>query len=116
VEQFRPKIVDGEPVALICVIASEGRRGDKLHLYEDARLMVSELNREWPSIEHWAAPATADEPKSLCVPSGASKGARRRGLARRSLTAARPGSGRLPKRSRSAASDSRPGQTSEASA
>ena len=60
-EQFRPKIVDVEPVARICVIASKGHRGDKLHLYEDARLMASELNREWPSIEHSAAPATADE-------------------------------------------------------
>jgi hypothetical protein len=56
VEQFRPQIGDGEPVARICVIASRGHRGDKLHLYEDARLMASELNREWPSIEHWAAP------------------------------------------------------------
>jgi hypothetical protein len=25
--------------------------------------MANELNREWPSIEHWAAPATADEIK-----------------------------------------------------
>ena len=60
-EQFRPKIVNGEPVARICVIASQGHRGDKLHLCEDARLLASELNREWPSVEHWAAPATADE-------------------------------------------------------
>ena len=60
-EHFRPKSVGGEPVARICVIASQGRRGDKLHLYEDARIVASELNREWPSIEHWAAPATADE-------------------------------------------------------
>ena len=59
--QFRPKIVDGEPVAPICVIASQGHRGDKLYLCEDARLIASVLNREWPSIEHWAAPATADE-------------------------------------------------------
>jgi hypothetical protein len=55
------EIVNAEPVARICVIASQGHRGDKLHLYEDARLLASELNREWPSIEHWAAPATADE-------------------------------------------------------
>ena len=60
-EQFRPKMVDGEPVTRICVIASQGHRGDKLRLYEDARLMASELNREWPSIKHWAAPATAEE-------------------------------------------------------
>ena len=60
-EQFRPKIVDRKPVAQICVIASQGHRGDKLYLYEDARLLARELNREWPSIEHWAAPATADE-------------------------------------------------------
>jgi hypothetical protein len=61
VEQFRHKIADGEWVERICVIASKGHRGDKLYLHEDARLMASELNREWPSIEHWAAPATADE-------------------------------------------------------
>ncbi len=35
--------------------------GEKLHLCEDARLMAIELNREWPSIVHWAAQATADE-------------------------------------------------------
>ena len=45
----------------ICVLAWQGHRGEKLHLLEDAELMVSELNREWPSIQHWAAPATADE-------------------------------------------------------
>ena len=74
-EHFRLKIAGGEPVALsrrfsshcadvsgrICVIAWRGHRGEKLHLREDAGLMVSELNCEWPSIEHWAAPATADE-------------------------------------------------------
>jgi hypothetical protein len=43
------------------VIAWQGHRGEKLHLCEDARLMASELDREWPNIEHWAAPATADE-------------------------------------------------------
>jgi hypothetical protein len=32
-----------------------------MRVCEDARLMASELDREWPSIEHWAAPATADE-------------------------------------------------------
>ena len=31
---------------------------------EDARLIASELDREWPSIKHWAAPATADEIKA----------------------------------------------------
>jgi hypothetical protein len=61
VAEFRPKIVDGEPVARICVIALRGHRGDRLYPCEDAWLMASELNREWPSIEHWAAPATADE-------------------------------------------------------
>ena len=72
-EHFRPKI-DGEPVAWsprlsspaeasdrICVLAWQGHRGEKLHLFEDAELMASELDREWPSIQHWAAPATADE-------------------------------------------------------
>jgi hypothetical protein len=61
VEQFRPQIVDNEPAARICVIASQGRRGDKLYLHEDAVLLARQLNREWPGIEHWAAPATADE-------------------------------------------------------
>jgi hypothetical protein len=74
-EHFRLKTADGEPVARsrrlsshnaevsdrICVLAWQGHRGEKLHLREDAELMASELNREWPSIEHWAAPATADE-------------------------------------------------------
>jgi hypothetical protein len=73
-EHFRPEI-GGEPVAWsrrlsspraeasdrICVLAWQGHRGEKLHLSEDAGLMASELNREWPSIKHWAAPATADE-------------------------------------------------------
>jgi hypothetical protein len=64
VEHFR--FAGGEPVAQspddrICVIAWQGHRGEKLHFCEDAQLMASELNREWPSIEHWAAPATADE-------------------------------------------------------
>jgi hypothetical protein len=73
-EHFRLKI-GGEPVAQlrrlsphfgdvsdrICVVAWQGHRGEKLHLSEDAELVASELNREWPSIEHWAAPATADE-------------------------------------------------------
>ena len=36
-------------------------RGEKLHACEDARLMASELNREWPCVDHWAAPATAGE-------------------------------------------------------
>jgi hypothetical protein len=77
-EHFRLKTAGGEPVEpvgrsqrlsshyadvsyRICVVAWQGHRGDKLHLSEDAELMASELNREWPSIEHWAAPATADE-------------------------------------------------------
>ena len=74
-EHFRLKTAGGEPVARsrrlsshyaevsdrICVLAWQGHRGEKLHLSEDAELMASELNREWPSIQHWAAPATADE-------------------------------------------------------
>ncbi len=66
-EHFRPKIAGARSQRLgadgdrICVIAWQGHRGEKLHLCEDVRLMASELNREWPSIEHWAAPATADE-------------------------------------------------------
>jgi hypothetical protein len=74
-EHFRLKIASVEPGACsrllsshcadvsdrICVLAWRGHRGEKLHLSEDAELMASELNREWPSIEHWAAPATADE-------------------------------------------------------
>jgi hypothetical protein len=74
-EHFRLKIAGGEQVAQlrrlslhyadvsdrICVVAWQGHRGEKLYLSEDAALIASELNREWPSIEHWAAPATADE-------------------------------------------------------
>jgi hypothetical protein len=74
-EHFRLKTAGGEPVTRsrrlssycaevsdrICVLAWQGHRGEKLHLSEDAELMASELNREWPSIQHWAAPATADE-------------------------------------------------------
>jgi hypothetical protein len=41
--------------------ATEVSRGDKLHAWEDARLMASELNREWPCVDHWAAPATDEE-------------------------------------------------------
>jgi hypothetical protein len=74
-EHFRLRTAGSEPVARsrrlsshcaevsdrICVLAWQGHRGEKLHLFEDAELMASELNREWPSIKHWAAPATADE-------------------------------------------------------
>jgi hypothetical protein len=74
-EHFRLKIDGGEPVAQlrrlsshygdvsdrISVVAWQGHRGEKLRLSEDAELMASELNREWPHIQHWAAPATADE-------------------------------------------------------
>jgi len=50
----------------ICVLASRGpggaaRRLDKLYLCEDARLVASELNREWPGNEYWP---TADELKA----------------------------------------------------
>jgi hypothetical protein len=53
----------------ICVIASRGPRGavhraDKLYSCEDARLIASELNREWPGSKYWAPPATADEIKA----------------------------------------------------
>jgi hypothetical protein len=46
----------------ICVLAWEEpgvtgvSRGEKLHIYEDARLMADELNREWPNICHWRRP------------------------------------------------------------
>ena len=77
-EHFRPKSAGGGPVARspclpsewaavsdrICVLAWQGHRGEKLHACEDARLMATELNREWPNIDHWAAPATADEIKA----------------------------------------------------
>jgi hypothetical protein len=49
----------------ICVLAwsqpgaTEVSRGEKLHACDDARLMASELNREWPGVDHRAAPATA---------------------------------------------------------
>ena len=48
----------------ICVLAWQEpgvagvSRGTKLHVYEDARLMADELDREYPDIYHWAAPAT----------------------------------------------------------
>ncbi|MBV8105431.1 MAG: hypothetical protein JO223_12570 [Hyphomicrobiales bacterium] len=51
----------------ICVLAwgepgvTRVKRGEKLHLCGDAQLMADELNREWPSIRHWAAPATDSE-------------------------------------------------------
>jgi len=53
----------------ICVIASQGLggavgRADRLYSCEDATLIASELNREWPGSKHWAAPATADEIKA----------------------------------------------------
>jgi hypothetical protein len=51
----------------ICVLAWEEpgvtvvKRGEKLHVCGDAQLMADELNGEWPSIHHWAAPATDAE-------------------------------------------------------
>jgi hypothetical protein len=53
----------------ICVLASRGPGGavhrlDKLYSCEDARLVASELNREWLGSSYWAAPATADETKA----------------------------------------------------
>lgn len=51
----------------ICVLAwqdlgvSEVSRGEKLHLREDVELMAEELNREYPELYHWAAPATEAE-------------------------------------------------------
>jgi hypothetical protein len=55
----------------ICVLAWEEpgvtgvSRGEKLHIYEDARLMADELNREWPNICHWGAGhrGRADSPR-----------------------------------------------------
>ena len=53
-----------------CVVASQGEpggavgRADKLYSCEDATLVANGLNCEWPSVEHWAAPATADEIKA----------------------------------------------------
>ena len=61
-EHFKLKIAGGEPVARsrrlssryadvsdrIFVVAWRGHRGEKLHLSEDAELIASELNREWP--------------------------------------------------------------------
>ena len=56
-------------VGRICVVATQGERGtvgpsDRLYSCEDARLIATELDREWPSIKHWAAPATDDEIKA----------------------------------------------------
>jgi hypothetical protein len=53
----------------ICVLASQGpggavHRAEKLYSCEDAKLVASELNREWPAVKYWAAPATADEMKA----------------------------------------------------
>jgi hypothetical protein len=51
----------------ICVLAWQElgvtgvSRGTTLHVCEDARLMADELNREYPDIYHWAAPATDAE-------------------------------------------------------
>ena len=51
----------------ICVLAwqepgaSLVSRGRKLHLREDAVLMAEELDREYPELRHWAAPATEAE-------------------------------------------------------
>ncbi len=36
-------------------------RGNKLHLREDVLLMAQELDREYPELRHWAAPATEAE-------------------------------------------------------
>ena len=51
----------------ICVLAWQEpgatlvSRGRKLHLREDALLMAEELDREYPELRHWAAPATEAE-------------------------------------------------------
>ena len=51
----------------ICVLAWQEpggtlvSRGKKLHLREDALLMAEELDREYPELHHWAAPATEAE-------------------------------------------------------
>jgi hypothetical protein len=88
-EHFLPKAADVAPIPhspylppdcsdfsdRICVLASQGPRGavhriDKLYSCEDARLVASELNREWPSNKYWAAPATADEIKAHAAQAG----------------------------------------------
>jgi hypothetical protein len=51
---------------LFCVIATQAPGGalhrvDRLYSCEDASLVASELSREWPSNEYWAAPTTAEE-------------------------------------------------------
>jgi hypothetical protein len=51
----------------ICVLAWQEpgstlvTRATKLHLREDAVLRADELNREYPELHHWAAPATEEE-------------------------------------------------------
>ena len=51
----------------ICVLAWQEpgetfvSRGNKLHLREDVLLMAQELDREYPELRHWAAPATEAE-------------------------------------------------------
>ena len=48
----------------ICVLAWRDpgatmiNRGDRLHFCKDVQLMASDLNREYPEVDHWAAPAT----------------------------------------------------------
>jgi hypothetical protein len=59
----------------LCVIATQVtggavHRADRLYSCEDAELTASELNREWPSIQHWAAPATAEELNAHAVQAG----------------------------------------------
>jgi hypothetical protein len=41
--------------------ATEVTRGENLHACDDARLMARKLNREWPGVDHRAAPATGRE-------------------------------------------------------
>ena len=66
----------------ICVLAWQEpgatlvSRGRKLHLREDARLMAEELDREYPELRHWAAPATEAELAVTRRPAGAPDGRR----------------------------------------
>jgi hypothetical protein len=56
----------------LCVLASQGpggaeSRGDKLYSCEDARLLASELNSEWPGSSYRASRATTHEIKAHAV-------------------------------------------------
>ena len=89
-EHFRLKIAGGEPVAQlrrlsshyadvsdrIFVVAWQGHRGEKLHLSEDAELIASELNREWPQHSTLGSSSDRRRNKSPCNPGGTPYGPR----------------------------------------